>query len=128
MQAGETNMSIDAPSDSSTMTGPAMPAGTSPRQAALGIFILGQLVFLILSNLIGLYQEAPSRLNPEMAKVVERVAPGTTSQTGHGWKIPDEASTALRRWAQLTAQDQNWSLFAPGVYIVTGFPALVLVW
>src|SRR5262249_25698949 len=31
------------------------------------------------------------------------------------------------RWTQVTGQDQRWSLFAPGVFKVTGFPALVLV-
>jgi hypothetical protein len=94
----------------------------------LGLFVLAQLAFLVLSNLIGLYQDAQPHVPAEIGAVAERVIPGYTSQGGHGWKIPDELSTALRRWAQLTGQDQNWSLFAPGVAKVTGFPALLLAW
>jgi hypothetical protein len=36
--------------------------------------------------------------------------------------------TALRRWVQLTGQDQEWSLFAPTVSRATGFPAVLLSW
>ncbi len=107
---------------------PTPPRGISPRQVVLGLFILGQLAFLILSNLIGLYQDAQSRIDPAVATVIDRVVPGYAGQTGHAWKTPDELSTALRRWAQLTGQDQSWSLFAPNVAKVTGFPAVVFVW
>jgi len=107
------------------------PCAASPRQVALGLFVLGQLAFLVLSNLIGLYQDPRSTLNrqdPEVSRTIERIAPGYLSESGHAWKIPDELSTLLRRWAQLTGQEQAWSLFAPGVYKVTGFPAVVFVW
>jgi hypothetical protein len=100
----------------------------SPRQVVLGIFVVGQLAFLVLSNLIGLYQDAQPRLDPQIAAVVDRILPGYSTKQGHAWMLVDEASTPLRRWAQLTGQDQSWSLFAPGVAKVTGFPAVQFVW
>jgi hypothetical protein len=117
-------MAIDSPPDPPDR-------GTSPRRIILGFFVTFQLAFLVLSNLIGLYQDPRpvlNRVDPAASEVLDRVAPGYPSETGHAWRIPDEASTLLRRWAQLTAQDQNWSLFAPGVYTVTGFPAVLFVW
>jgi hypothetical protein len=105
----------------------AMAKGSSPRQVVLGLFIVGQLAFLVLSNFIGLYHDAQGRLSASATLVIDRIAPGYASQSGHAWKVPDEVSTALRRWAQLTGQDQSWSLFAPSVAKVTGFPALLLI-
>ena len=111
--------------------GAAAAASPSPRQVALGLFVIAQLAFLVSSNLIGLYQDAQSRLEseaPAVAAVVERVAPGYGSRGGHSWKIPDELATPLRRWSQLTGQDQRWALFSPNVSKTTGFPAIVLYW
>jgi hypothetical protein len=101
----------------------------SPRQVILGLFVLWQLVFLIASNLIGLYHDAQGHITgPDLSAAVDRVMPGYTSKRGHSWEITDEFATALRRWAQLTGQPQSWGLFAPNVYHATGFPAVVLLW
>jgi hypothetical protein len=99
----------------------------SPRQVALGLFVLGQLGFLVLSNGLGFYQEPQPHLPSEVAPAVDRVLPGYGNKSGQAWTLPDELATLMRRWSQLTGQDQRWSLFAPGVYKVTGFPAVVLV-
>lgn len=99
----------------------------SPRQVFLGLFVLGQLAFLVLSNLLGFYKDPQGYLPADVGDVVDRVLPGYTNKGSQAWTVPDEAATALRRWTQLTGQDQHWALFAPGVYKVTGFPALVLV-
>jgi hypothetical protein len=111
------------------MDGPSQvaPAQPSPRQVVLGLFILGQLGFLVLANALGFYQGPREDLPPEIAPVVERVLPGYANRSGQAWTGPDEVATALMRWSELTGQPQNWSLFAPEVYKVTGFPALLLV-
>jgi hypothetical protein len=117
---------MSTPSDFATATPPT--AGHSPRQVVLGLFIVGQLAFLVLYNLIELCQDAQARLHPRTAVVVDRIVPGYSNKSGHAWMIMDEISTPLRRWAQLTGQDQSWSLFAPAVAKVTGFPAVTFVW
>jgi hypothetical protein len=100
----------------------------SPRQVILGLFVIGQLTFLVLSNAISHFQDVQGRIgNRDVNTAIDRVAPGYSSQSGHAWKIADEVSTALRRWAQVTNQPQAWGLFAPRVWQVTGFPAVVLI-
>jgi hypothetical protein len=101
---------------------------TSPRQVVLGLFILGQLAFLPLAVLLAFYQDSQPYMPAEIGAALDPIVPGFTAKTGHAWEVPDEVATALRRWSQLTGQEQRWALFAPGVYKVTGFPALVLDW
>ena len=100
----------------------------SPRQVLLGLFILFQLGFLIASNLIGFITWAPSEATAERRKLLDRVAPGFVDERGHAWHWLDQVDANLRRWTQLTGQDQQWSLFAPGVATATGFPAVLLLW
>lgn len=99
----------------------------APRQVILGLFVVGQLAFLLLANALDLYQAPREQLPAEIRALVERVLPGYATKEGQAWTVPDETAVALRRWSELTGQDQRWSLFAPGVYKVTGFPAVVLV-
>jgi hypothetical protein len=119
---------MSTPSFSPTATSASPTAGHSPRQVVLGLFIVGQLAFLVLYNLIQLCQDAQARLNSTTAAVVDRIVPGYSKKSGHAWMILDEVYTPLRRWGQLTGQDQSWSLFAPGVAKVTGFPAVRFSW
>ena len=100
-------MAIGPPAD---LPDSSTPSSASPRQVVLGLLVLGQHAFLVLSNLLGLYQDQRSRLEADASRVIERVAPGYGSETGHAWKIPDELSTPVRRWEQLTGQYQQWSL------------------
>jgi hypothetical protein len=99
----------------------------SPRQVLLGLFILFQLGFLIVSNFLGLINSIPSEIADKPKQLLNRVAPGFASKSGHGWEWSEQAQTNLGHWAQLTGQDQAWSLFAPGVSRATGFPAVVLL-
>src|SRR5438105_2915746 len=72
----------------------------SPRQVILGLFVIWQLGFLVLSNLISLYQDAQGSLSSSEAQanltgrqinaVVDRVTPGFLSKRGHAWEITDE--------------------------------------
>jgi hypothetical protein len=105
---------------------PAPPA--SPRQVALGLFILFQLVFLVVSNFLGFFQWAAPELTGEPKKLANRIASRFAHEDGHGWAWCERLETDTRRWMQLTGQDQDWSLFAPSVSKVTGVPVVLLLW
>ena len=53
---------------------------------------------------------------------------GFAEKQGHAWQWGDQLDVNLRRYTELTGQDQAWSLFAPTVSKATGFPALLLSW
>lgn len=102
----------------------------SPRQVLLGLFILFQLFFLIVTNLLGFIKWTPPDTEAvnERKKLINRVAPDFADEKGHGWAWTDELDTLTRRWVQLTYQDQDWALFAPGIAKATGFPAVLMLW
>ncbi len=100
----------------------------SPRQVLLGLFILFQLAFLFVNNFLDLIKWAPTEMKGEPKKAVNRLAPGFAEEQGHTWEWTQQIDTNIRRWVQLTGQDQAWALFAPSVSKSTGFPAVVLLW
>ena len=110
----------------STTNPPAPPA--SPRQVLLGLFILFQLAFLIVSNLLGLVKWAPSEFGRESKNRINQVLPQFADEQGHGWSWGEQLDTCIRRYVQLTGQDQEWALFAPTVGKATAFPAVLLLW
>jgi hypothetical protein len=99
----------------------------SPRQVMLGLFILFQLGFLIVYNLVGFIKSIPGELIGEPRKLVNRIAPGFAEKRRHGWSWAEQVETSLYRYVQLTGQDQDWKLFAPNVTKATGFPAVVFL-
>jgi len=105
---------------------PSPPA--SPRQFLLGAFILFQLAFLIVSNLLGIIKYAPSDMPARPKKLVSVAIRDFAGEAGHGWKWAEQVEDNLTRWTQLTGQDQAWSLFAPTVAEATGFPCVLLTW
>jgi hypothetical protein len=80
----------------------------SPRpslaQRALGLFVVGQLLFLFSANGLPLLQ----RLRPANTIAALRTVPTS--------------------WAELTGQPQEWSLFAPDVATESTFVAVQLDW
>jgi hypothetical protein len=108
------------------MSQPAKPP--SPRQVLLGLFILVQLAFLFTANVLGFVQWFPTIEHEGSNKLVNRVAPRFAEKQGHGWQWGDQLDGNLRRYTELTGQDQAWSLFAPTVSKATGFPAILLSW
>jgi len=102
------------------------PRPQSPRQVILGLFIVGQLAFLLLSNLLGFVQWFNSTYVAEWGPLVQRVAPRFAEEKGHGWQWCEQLEKPMRTWTQLTLQDQAWSLFAPNPGTETGFPGLLL--
>ncbi|MSU80599.1 MAG: hypothetical protein EXS16_21235 [Gemmataceae bacterium] len=111
------------------MSAQAKPAGyASPRQVLLGLFILFQLAFLIVNNFLDFVKWAPTEMKGESKKAINRIVPGFAEEQGHTWQWAEQVETNVRRWVQLTGQDQAWALFAPTVGTSTGFPTVVLLW
>jgi hypothetical protein len=120
------------------------PSGPTTRQVLLGLFIVGQLFFLVAANGIGLLDHVRPYLRQEPSDaeretfeggvvhwsrlVADRIAPGWTQGEGHVNDALVVTSNVLSRWSQLTGQTQTWSLFAPGINHVTTFPAAELRW
>jgi hypothetical protein len=104
------------------------PTPPSPRQVLLGIFVVGQLAFLFVGNLLGFVKWVPTDISTESQQRINQVLPQFGDQKGHGWEWTDEIETNLRRYVQLTGQDQDWALFAPTVGKATAFPAVLFRW
>jgi hypothetical protein len=103
--------------------------GPSGRQVFLGLFILGQLAFLILANLCGMLDHYGRRGFPGRFQTpVDQAAPDANRGRGHFWKLNESVYTLAWYWGQLTGQPQNWSLFAPNVGVDCYFPALAIRW
>ena len=101
---------------------------TSPRQAALGIFIIFQLVFLVWTNMSGFSVWLAGEATDTPKKLMNQAIPDVTSEHSQIRSWVDQIETCTRRYTQLTLQDQDWSLFAPSVGKSTGFPFIVLAW
>ena len=113
---------VDEPAD--------VPRASPPttRQVWLGVFIIFQLLFLVLANLLGMIKEARSYFPEEWKPTAELLVPGWTKEEGHYWEGANIVDKALRRYAQATGQYQEWSLFAPSVGDSCAFPAVQFVW
>jgi hypothetical protein len=111
---------------SQTVTSESRPP--SLRQVALGLFILFQLAFLLISNPLGAIRQGAPKWTDRPKQVLNRLAPGFADQRGHGWDWCAELDTSLGHWAELTGQEQNWCLFSPSVSKATGFPAVLMLW
>jgi hypothetical protein len=104
------------------------PKSPSWGQVFLGLFIVGQLFFLVSSNLIGFLTDNRTEMGPEARQVTETLAPGWLEEKGHVWHLLDYLAKTDKMWAQATGQLQIWSLFAPTVGRECVFPAVELRW
>jgi hypothetical protein len=102
------------------------PPGPTNSQVLLGLFIVWQLFFLVASNFIKLADSARDDLKDNA--VVDAVAPGWTEKKGHVHDAEEVVSGVTTRWAQLTGQPQNWSLFSPRVADAIPFLGVELRW
>jgi len=100
----------------------------STRQVLLGLFIAGQIFFLISTNLIGFLKDNRTEMGPETRQVVETLAPGWPEEKGHLWHLMDQLAKIDTIWAQTTGQIQTWLLFAPTIGRECVFPAMELRW
>jgi hypothetical protein len=94
----------------------------------LGLFIVWQIIFLCAANVLEAARETRGSLPGFAARAAETVAPGWTAGEGPASEAVDTAAGVTRRWAQLTGQPQDWSLFAPDVPPDTVFPEVELRW
>ena len=77
----------------------------------VGAFVCAQLIYQPLANLLQLF---PRRLPPvpdEMLGRIQREGRTTSNETAQS--ALDSVGTVCDRYAEATAQGQNWSLFAP---------------
>jgi hypothetical protein len=93
---------------------------------ALGLFIVGQLLFLTAANLLALLERARPKLKD--GRLIEAVLPGWTRQEGHAYDATQVAIGLANRWEQVTGQPQDWALFAPNVEDKVPFLAVELRW
>jgi hypothetical protein len=105
-----------------------MSRSTTPIAARilLGVFILWQLFFLLSSNLLSFLpkvrdfgQDKPS---------AEAVAPDWLHEKGRVADAERMLTGVTTRWAEVSGQPQNWSLFAPNVTNVIPFVAVEFCW
>jgi hypothetical protein len=92
----------------------------------LGQFIVWQLAFLLVANVLGPLQSLRARLAE--SPWVRRWAPAWSEEQGGVYRGAETALTVTRRWGQLTGQPQDWSLFAPNVSDELIFVAVEFRW
>lgn len=81
----------------------------------LGLFIVGQLAFLLAANLEGIL--------PSLLRLC-----GQSEEEGPLPQASETLAPVTDHWAELTGQPQDWSLFAPNAYTDLSFLAVELRW
>src|SRR5258707_10049903 len=79
----------------------------------LGLFILAQMMFLPVANLLGFLPTL--RDNLRNTGWAQALAPDWLDKKGRGEEILAKANDISQRWQEMTGQPENWSLFAPDV-------------
>jgi hypothetical protein len=101
-------------------------------RVGLTLFVFGQILFLVSSNLLGVEEPLRERfkkwyLKDDWHKDVP--VPEFVQGKGEIHKTYfDKTRTYTKHWAQLTGQPQSWGLFAPDVGRLLPFPAVELRW
>src|SRR5262249_27578516 len=94
-------------------------------QIVLGLFIVGQLIFLASSNILGLFPHG----EPSDGELSDsRNCSGSEKFGGLIQSAIDVAGNVADRWGFLTGQVQAWWLFAPDFPKQATFPAVELIW
>jgi hypothetical protein len=96
------------------------------RSAALGIFVVAQLVFLVGHNAFTYLQENSDEMSNDVRAAIRHVAPDWPAKKDHVWNVMEGSTLVTHRWSQSTLQLQQWSLFAPTIGLECFFPALLL--
>lgn len=96
-----------------------------PRRAlaaAVGLFAAWQLVYLPAANLIDF---VPRRLGPPLEPVTDNYQKrGQFTTVEPLQRAADGAGRVLDAWAEVSGQEQGWSLFAPGLPPYSVIPAV----
>jgi hypothetical protein len=105
----------------------APPAPSGPR-LLLGVFIVGQLVFLTVINVLDMARDAREELATDAKTTIHRIVPGWPKERGHIHDLTELAYNLSKRWSQASGQLQGWSLFAPNIGRHPVFPLVLLRW
>src|SRR5262245_22948452 len=97
-----------------------------PFRVLLGLYVVGQLAFLVVGNLSPVAQHFQEYYKKK--PVVEAWAPEWPREEGTTYKYVGKSELVTRRYGELVCQPQNWSLFAPTVWGVVPFPAVEFRW
>jgi hypothetical protein len=92
----------------------------------LGLFILWQLFFLLSFNLLSLLQRVREFWQDKPS--AEAVAPEWLHEKGRVTDVERAVIGVTTRWAEVSGQPQNWSLFAPNVTSIIPFVAVEFSW
>jgi hypothetical protein len=107
---------------------PSLDPNAAPRpkptvgQVLLGLFVLWQLAFLAVANVVEFVPHRP----PGRDELIDFPEPLAGSERPPG--VAHALATVTDRWAELTGQYQVWWLFAPGFPPQAAFPAVELRW
>jgi hypothetical protein len=111
--------------------------GPTTAQVFLGLFVLGQLLFLSAANCLSIINELRDDQDDEdvqevmrrdWKKIVNRVAPGWLEKKGHIHDALEVVRSVVIRWEELTNQPQYWKLFAPYISKDVTFVAVEFRW
>jgi len=92
----------------------------------LGLFICWQLFFLLSFNLLSLLQRVREFWQDKPS--AEAVAPEWLHEKGRVTAAERAVIGVTTRWAEVSGQPQNWSLFAPNVTSIIPFVAVEFSW
>jgi len=87
----------------------------SPKSYLLGLFVVGHIVFLALSNTIGWLQDVRDDMSEPGKEVLKTATADWGGKHGHLWEATHTVHDITRRYAEATGQFQTWSLFAPSI-------------
>ena len=112
------------------MTEPDPPPSRARRGLAVlvGLFAVWQLVYLPAANLVVFVPRRPAGppLHPAIGDGYQ--AKGTFAAFEPLQRAVDRGGDALERWAEVSGQEQGWSLFAPGLPPYSVFVAVEYHW
>jgi hypothetical protein len=97
-----------------------------PARILLGLFICWQLFFLVSSNLLSLLPRV--RDSWQDKPKAEAIAPDWLHEKGRVAEAERDLTRLTTRWAEISGQPQNWSLFAPNVTRIIPFVAVEFSW
>ena len=97
-----------------------------PARILLGLFILWQLFFLVSSNLLSLLPRV--RDSGQDKPKAEAIASEWLHEKGHLADAERAFTRLATRWAEVSGQPQDWSLFAPNVTSIIPFVAVEFSW
>jgi hypothetical protein len=93
-------------------------------QVCLGLFILWQVVFIVGNSLLQMIRDGREIQNENTRNLLSHLTLDLPMDKGPGYQV----LKVFQRWAEVTGQEQGWSLFAPGIGDQARFLHVVLHW